>query len=30
VTVLANEVIRVGAARDAFDWRPVVGALDGV
>lgn len=29
VTVLPNEVIRVGAARDAFDWRPVVDALDG-
>lgn len=30
VTVLANEAIRVGSARDVFDWRPVVGALDGV
>lgn len=30
VTVLRNEVIRVGAARDAFDWRPLVDALDGV
>jgi phosphopantothenoylcysteine synthetase/decarboxylase len=30
VTVLANEVIRAGAARDVFDWRPLVDALDGV
>lgn len=30
VTVLPNEVIRVGVARDVFDWRPVVDALDGV
>ncbi|HEY7593274.1 MAG TPA: flavoprotein [Actinophytocola sp.] len=30
VTVLPNEAIRVGAARDVFDWRPVVDALDGV
>ncbi|HEV7650561.1 MAG TPA: flavoprotein [Actinophytocola sp.] len=30
VTVLPNEVIRVGAARDEFDWRPVIDALDGV
>lgn len=29
VTVLPNEVIRVGAARDVFDWRPLVDALDG-
>jgi phosphopantothenoylcysteine decarboxylase len=28
VTVLPNEVIRVGAARDVFDWRPLVDALD--
>lgn len=30
VTVLPNEVIRVGAARDVFDWLPVVDALDDV
>lgn len=30
VRVLPNEAIRVGAARDVFDWRPVVDALDGV
>jgi phosphopantothenoylcysteine decarboxylase len=30
VTVLPNEVIRVGAARDVFDWGPLVDALDGV
>jgi phosphopantothenoylcysteine synthetase/decarboxylase len=30
VTVLPNEVIRVGAARDVFDWGPVVDALDRV
>jgi phosphopantothenoylcysteine decarboxylase len=30
VTVLPNEVIRVGAARDVFDWRPFIEALDEV
>ncbi len=30
VTVLPNEVIRVGTARDVFDWRPLVDALYGV
>jgi phosphopantothenoylcysteine decarboxylase len=30
VTVLANEIIRVGTARDVFDWRPLVDALDGM
>lgn len=30
VTVLPNEVIRVGAARDVFDWQPLVDALDRV
>ncbi|MGH3876459.1 MAG: flavoprotein [Actinophytocola sp.] len=30
VTVLPNEVIRVGAARDVFGWGPVVDALDRV
>jgi phosphopantothenoylcysteine decarboxylase len=30
VTVLPNEVIRVGAARDVFDWGPLVDALDGL
>ena len=30
VNVLPNEIIRVGAARDVFDWRPLVDALDEV
>jgi phosphopantothenoylcysteine decarboxylase len=30
VMVLPNEVIRVGVARDVFDWRPLVDAMDGV
>jgi len=30
VIVLPNEIIRAGVARDEFDWRPVVEALDGV
>ena len=30
VTVLPNEVIRVGAARDVFDWLPLVNALNGL
>jgi flavoprotein len=30
VTVLPNEAIRAGAARDVFDWSPLVAALDDV
>lgn len=30
VTVLPNEVIRVGTSRDIFDWQPLVAALGDV